>query len=169
MNDLPAVRTSVTHRLLQPQEVEKFLGLTPENLRDQRRRGILDGIGQTDADTGRWRYSADDVLIIAIAQALFQEGIDLPSAMSIAKFAAPNVIECWSYGDRSTYPNPILVAFPGRVGMNVVRWTDPEMVASINALVSYRIDIRQITERLSKRVWKLVMAADVNDDAETDQ
>ncbi len=168
MNDLPADRAKPPRRLLQPQEVEKFLGLTPENLRDQRRRGILGGVGQQEA--GRWLYSADDVLILAIAQALFQEGVDLPSAIGIAKFAAPNVFECWSYADRSTYPNPILVAFPGRAGItNVVRWTDPESVASINAMVSYRIDVRQITERLSKRVWKLIMAANINDDAEGDQ
>ena len=168
MNDLTADRAKATRRLLQPQEVEKFLGLTPENLRDQRRRGILGGIGQQYGG-GRWQYSLDDVLVLAIAQLLFKEGIDLPSAIGVGKFAAPNVVECWSYGDRNTYPDPILVAFPGKGTINVARWTDPESVATMNAMVSYRIDIRQITERLSERVLKLVMASDINAEEGSDQ
>lgn len=44
-----------------------------------------------------------------------------------------------------------------------------ESVATMNAMVSYRIDIRQITERLSERVLKLVTASDINAEEGSDQ
>lgn len=133
-----------------PQQMQNILRLAPENFRDQRRRGILDGIGQQD--NGRWIYSADDILVIAIAQALFENGIDLPCAMSVAKFAAPSVIACCRHRFPTNYPNPILIAL--RDGTVVT-----EKTAS-DAMVSYQIDIRYIAERLRDRIRLLIPSSD---------
>lgn len=69
----------------EPNEVSTIAGLTPDKLRDWRRRNLLDDVG-TELANGRWVYSFGDVSLLAISGWLLKAGFvsDLKPALRIA-------------------------------------------------------------------------------------
>ncbi|SFN80988.1 hypothetical protein SAMN04488056_10287 [Cohaesibacter marisflavi] len=61
-----------------PSKVVKLVenSLSVDNLRDWRRRGLLDGIGQQD-NRGRWNYSIGEVLFLSSVPILIEMGLEL--------------------------------------------------------------------------------------------
>lgn len=75
---------------LTPAAVELHAGIGVDNLRDWRRRKLLDGIG-TCAATGRWTYSVADVVALAVARELLDQGVALTLAIRTALASATSV------------------------------------------------------------------------------
>lgn len=74
-------------------DVHRICGITPDVLRDWRRRGFLDTCG-TQSEGGHWRYSKGDVFTLAVARRLaFTKAVsDLPRAISLARSVLPWVV-----------------------------------------------------------------------------
>lgn len=68
---------------LAPAAIERLIGISPDSLRDWRRRNVFDDIGTRDI-SGRWIFSALDALKLGVAKALADRGIDLETAHSAA-------------------------------------------------------------------------------------
>ena len=67
-----------------PSDIEALgVPLSPDNLRDWRRRGMLDNFGRVDA-VGRWTYRKGDVVALAAAKLIEGLGVDLSRAIEIA-------------------------------------------------------------------------------------
>ncbi|KQV32253.1 hypothetical protein ASC97_01255 [Rhizobium sp. Root1203] len=75
--------------LFDPTELHKFSGLTQDGQRDWRRRGFMDGIGQVQPN-GRWKYSAPDVVKLALARLFVSRRLvaDLNDAIRFGSYVA---------------------------------------------------------------------------------
>ncbi|MGO7263761.1 hypothetical protein [Rhizobium leguminosarum] len=71
--------------LFDPADLSQYSGLSPDNQRDWRRRGFLDGVGELQSN-GRWKYSAINVIRIAVAKTLVSRRLvtDIADAIHIA-------------------------------------------------------------------------------------
>ncbi|WP_293795053.1 hypothetical protein [uncultured Bosea sp.] len=109
-------------RTFTPSEVQELGAPAPDNLRDQRRRGLLEGVGHILLPSGKktsriedallagvarpaWLYSLGDVVILAIAKSLGTVTSDLFAQIHLAKQIAPHVVE---FANKGT-PLPSLV------------------------------------------------------------
>jgi hypothetical protein len=88
-------------RYFTPAEVSDLIGVSPENLRDWRRRGLIDSLGALATPTGwttdpddpalagsrraTWGYRLGDVTALATARQLQDMGLDLSSSLQVAE------------------------------------------------------------------------------------
>ncbi|MCH4541524.1 MerR family transcriptional regulator [Ochrobactrum sp. A-1] len=140
-------------RLISPSEVEARTGLSPDVLRDWRRRGLLQ-LG-TQQDNGRWGYSVGDVAQLAVVNILMKWRIisDLTDAFHVAGSAVPYVYA--AVADDPVYAKkvgklPFLVAFNfwegGRLQVEVHASLDE--VFKLQPLGLIALDLNKVMEQL---------------------
>ncbi len=117
-------------RLCSPSEVERRTGLSPDVLRDWRRRGLLTFGDQQE--NGRWAYKVGDVAHLAIVSFLTKWRIvsDLTDAFRLASFAVPYVYASIA-GDESL--DEELGDFPHLIGF-VAHEGEPLQVEAVDDL-----------------------------------
>lgn len=147
-------------RLISPSEVEARTGLSPDVLRDWRRRGLLQ-LG-TQQDNGRWGYVVGDVAQLAIVNHFTKWRIisDLSDAFHVSGFAVPYVYAF--VADDQTFKKqvgklPYLVAFNVRQGERL----QVEKAYSLEETLQLRlpgfvvVDTRVLAEHLSDQLADL--------------
>ena len=143
--------------LYAPSDVEAATGgdLTPNVLRDWRRRGLLQGFGQSD-DNGRWRYARREVCIFAIASHLADEGLTIERSMTLAVTAC-NAVIAWLVEEPTDFHlqvkarYPFVVAFQGRTGtFETHGLNDPGRLTRTEVGMCHLVNPRVIAESLPK-------------------
>ncbi len=78
---------------LDPAEVAERSGLPQASQRDWRRRGFMEGIGQMQSN-GRWMYSVNDAVSIAITRLLMSRRLstDITDAFRVSMAVKPHVV-----------------------------------------------------------------------------
>lgn len=79
-----ALKMSLSEPKYQPSEIETLTGFGPQQLREWRRLGFLDGFGYLD-EKGRWKYSLREAVAFAICSQLRGVGLDGGIAIKVAK------------------------------------------------------------------------------------
>lgn len=138
-------------RFYQPNDIKALIGVSPETLRDWRRRKILGSIGCLALPNGGWTvdpndprlsevgrptwvYMQGDLVRIAIAQNLIEIGMDLAAALDLADLATPHVSAWLDPQGLNTWRYPrYMIAWPSSEGSN-------NMGVPIGGLTAVRLD-----------------------------
>lgn len=83
-SDHMAATMSLSVPKYQPSEIEALTGFGPQQLREWRRLGFLEGFGKLD-DNGRWKYSLREAIALAICSQMRGVGLDGGIAIKVAK------------------------------------------------------------------------------------
>lgn len=143
------------------QEIQERTGIDPENLRDWRRRGLLEGVG-TLQENGRWSYRVGDVLLLAIAVHLVrQSGLHLAHALKIAAFANPPLWcrashEAGRYADQQRAIRFLVAWSNEENGVVQVEWIrDLNNIPAFGQAHSHLIDLDALAKSLSPIISRL--------------
>ena len=71
-------------------ETSYYTGITPNVLRDWRRRGIIDSIG-IQQDNKRWTFAVSDLVALIVMNRLSDQGLDLLNGEEIARWVGPAI------------------------------------------------------------------------------
>lgn len=130
-----------------PSDVQEQCSIYPSTLRDWRSRDFSKHIG-TVGDNGRWKYSAVDVVELAIANLATRSGIEGFLAFRAAKECAPVAFYFWGAPvnpkpERFTYfwrRHPVSMASPIDEMFNWDRTDDLTKIANDGCAVSFLFD-----------------------------
>jgi hypothetical protein len=132
--------------------------ITPDVLRDWRRRGLLEGMGRMEK-SGRWRYDRASVCSLAIASYLADQGLKIERAIIIAG-TARNAVIAWLAKEPTEFYNqmkdryPLVVAFEGAGGFQALPFRDPSRLPRLENGIFHVVNPRFVAEALPKlRHW----------------
>lgn len=142
-------------KIFVPQEVQSMIGILPDVLRDQRRRGILK-IGTNQ--NGRWAYRPGDVIALAIVQFLTGNRLvtDLSDAFAVAESVTQHVW-AWMTSEVSElvdgYRNIKYVAiWPTNGELQVKLFGNPESIIQWKLAGYIFLDLQIIADELKDRL-----------------
>ena len=72
-------------------EVTHYTGILPDSVREQRKRGIIHGIGAAN-DRGHWKYSLYDMVTLAISKSIHVPWFNRTDLVQIGNIMARDVI-----------------------------------------------------------------------------
>lgn len=133
--------------LFSPSDVQEKCAIYPSTLRDWRSRDFSKHIG-TVGDNGRWKYSAVDMVELAIANLATRSGIEGHLAFRAAKECAPVAFHFWGAPvnpkpERFTYfwrRDPVIYAVPIDQMFNWDRTDNLADIANDGCAVAFLFD-----------------------------
>lgn len=153
-----------------PSEIQEIIGITPESLRDWRRRGFLGGVGHIVLPNGRitsktddalaagvsrptWVYALGDVVVLAIARSLGTLTIDLFAQVQLAMQVAPHIVEFANKGKQlpALVDNQFAAAWRGLdrdADFQVVRFNDLNRIITYGVAHAILIDMKKEADNL---------------------
>lgn len=162
-------------RFFQPSAIEALTGVSPTKLRDWRRRGLIDDLGvyalpggswTTDAkhpdigDRPTWAYRQGDVLCLAVAVVLTGLGLELTTALDIARDVRTPLRQRIE-GKAARYR--FMIAYPSAMGAVVQHEDKPTQAAllsDLNSLSKYGtpgaivVDLEHMAASLPEQLWE---------------
>lgn len=154
--------------LFEPSDIKDLTGITPDVLRDWRRRKFLVSVGE-ETQSGRWVYRIGDVTRLAFVQWLFRSGLvaDLRRAFEIADVGGLMVYEHLLPEDRRHFIRQsgdarFLIIPPAGMDLSpMASASQPDLAAIRPTLPGVLIlDIEAIARELPSALREIVVAND---------
>jgi hypothetical protein len=143
-----------------PAEVEALTQWTPVGQRDLRHKGFLSNYG-AQTKTGRWTYSARDVVAFWVARSLHGFGFDLATLFAVSWTNAETVMRFAKGGHATRYVAFLIDGYRGDGIAHGTSVVSHNTLAEIEALYTFdkvdAVDLKHIGETLPDHIRAILV------------